>query len=140
LTVFFTRISDEDSMDSETRRLRWIRLDYRLRAIIVKMARMFDPENMPEHLLDQILHWIDGGGIFLRDFILPFEARMMSMSAVEGSATEMTLDEVSDREIWVLNTCFFVMKCLVGKTLFKPYKLRQMLNITKKTTDIGIFD
>ena len=51
LTVFFTRISNEDGMDSETRRLRWIRLDYRLRAIVVKMAKMFDPEGMPEVFL-----------------------------------------------------------------------------------------
>ena len=51
-------------MDAETRRLRWIRLDYRLRAIIVQMAKMFDPENMPEHLLDQILFWAEEGGEF----------------------------------------------------------------------------
>jgi hypothetical protein len=57
LTVFFTRLSDEENMDSEMRRLRWIRLDYRLRAIVVKVAKMFTPDNMPEKFLEQMKYW-----------------------------------------------------------------------------------
>ena len=41
--MFFTRLSNDDHMDSETRRIRWIRLDFRLRALVVKIAKMLTP-------------------------------------------------------------------------------------------------
>jgi hypothetical protein len=52
----------------------------------------------------------------------------------------MMMTEVSDRELWVTSTCFLIIKVLVGKLLFKPYKFRKMLGLTKKETDIKIFD
>jgi len=58
LSVFFTRISTEESMDSETRRIRWIRLDYRLRALVVKIAKMFVPGCMPDKFCELMKYWV----------------------------------------------------------------------------------
>ena len=74
ITVFFTRLSDEQGMDAETRRLRWIRLDYRLRALVVKIAKIFTPENMPEKFLELMKFWVEENGDIIRDFVIPFEA------------------------------------------------------------------
>jgi hypothetical protein len=52
----------------------------------------------------------------------------------------MKLTEVSDRELWIMSTCFLIIKVLVGKLLFKPYKFRKFLGLTKKDTDIKVFD
>jgi hypothetical protein len=139
ITVFFTRLSDEQGMDAETRRLRWIRLDYRLRALVVKIAKIFTPENMPEKFLELMKFWVEENGDIIRDFVIPFEARLLPMMKGLGKNT-MKVTEVNDREMWVMSTCFLVQKVLVGKLLFKPYKLRRLLKLTKKDTDFNTFD
>ena len=85
-------------------------------------------------------YWVEDGGEIIRDFCLPFEARMLPMKIKKGSNGNFQMTEVSDRELWVMSSCFLVMKVFVGKLLFKPYKFRRFLGITKKDTDIVIFD
>jgi hypothetical protein len=84
-------------------------------------------------------YWVEDGGEIIRDFVLPFEARMLPMSRKKGTEN-MCMSEVSDRELWVMSATFLVQKVLVGKLLFKPYKFRKLLGLTKKDTDILTFD
>jgi hypothetical protein len=49
------------------------------------------------------------------------------------------LDNVTDREVWILSITFLITKVLVGKLLFKPYKFKRLLKLSKRETP-GNFD
>jgi hypothetical protein len=58
ITVLFTRISSEDVIDAETRRERWMRLDYRMRALVVNIGKLFTPEELNKQFLSLMKFWI----------------------------------------------------------------------------------
>jgi len=120
IAYFYTPISNDSNLTIQSRKLRWIAHKIRIEAMIGYMTKMCQMDDWPAQTMVFLTFLANEKSPIPNYFLLPFENKMMAFKR-----TQKVSEFREDKRRALLIGCFLIIKVLVGKILFKPYKVTQ---------------
>jgi len=99
-------------------RLAWVAHRVRLKQLILNIKKVCAEDNWPAQTVLFLSYLVYHKSVIPNTFLLPFENKMLAFKRKENidSYTE-------EKRQTMLVSCFLIVKLLVAKVMFKPYKI-----------------
>ena len=117
-SIIFTPISADQEVSANDRSIRWVSLETKLSSLIKNIHNGMDLVQGTQPLMMQFLRHITNYKSSIPEhFLLPLERKLILFN--ENRQRQLR----DERDKFLLVGAFLLIKVIVGKLLFKPYKL-----------------
>lgn len=102
--------------------MRWLVQEARLRALFNNIIKIASEDDWPSDMMVFLTHICKERTNLPNTFLLPFEIKILSIMNSPNYKKDKDTEE--NRKILVVS-CFLIVKVLVSKMFFKPYRIAQ---------------
>ena len=118
---FYTSLSPQSiQITNQSRRMSWLVQEARLRALFANIIKVTSEDEWPPDMMVFLSHICRERTQIPNEFLLPFEIKMLSI--LKNPEYEKDEDSDDNRKILVVS-CFLIVKVLISKMFFKPYRI-----------------
>lgn len=119
IAFFYTPITPDDiQITVGKRKLAWVAHEIRMKALIKNITKVTTEDDWPAQTVLFMTYLTNDRSTIPNNFLLPFENKMLAFK--RSSKAETYSD---DKRKALMVSCFLIIKLVVAKILFKPFKI-----------------